>query len=426
MILYKGKVFDSKEQDSLLSSLGNDIIYTISSKKICAEDVISAAEKLRDRILSGEYDKKLSELSLDSPERYLSLAVTMLSRENLENKLKTELGEDYTAEKKTATIGGLKGVTSRVMPLGTILHIAAGNADGLPALSLVEGLLTGNVNILKLPQADNGLSLEIIAELIKNEPKLSEFIYVFDTPSSDIAAIKKMADLSDGIVVWGGESAVSAVRKFAPINTKIIEWGHKLSFAYISGYEDKEKELSGLAEHIALTKQLLCSSCQVIYIDTESMDEVLGFSKEFLPYLETAVKKYAPTDIGSVAEITLKSYSDEIERVLSGEANEFCKKSCSVIPMEDSALELSPMFGNVLIKRLRSDNIIRELRKNRGYLQTVGLICSPEKREKLTDTFAVCGLTRITRAADMSHTFSGEAHDGEYALRRYVRVVDVE
>lgn len=426
MILYKGKVFESKEQDSLLSSLENDIINTISGKSICAEDVISAADKLRKKILSGEYNGRLSELKLDNPERYLSLAATMLSRENLENKLKTELGEIYPNERKTETINELKGITARVMPLGTILHIAAGNADGLPALSLVEGLLTGNVNILKLPQADNGLSLEIISELISFEPKLSEFIYVFDTPSSDVTAIKKMADISDGIVVWGGEGAVSAVRRFAPINAKIIEWGHKLSFAYISGYEDKVKELTDLAEHIADTKQLLCSSCQVIYLDTEDMDKVYDFSREFLPYLENAAKKYAPTDIGSVAEVTLNNYSDDIERVLSGETNEFCGRNCSVIPMADSVLELSPMFGNVLIKRLKCDDIIRELRKNKGYLQTVGLICSPEKRGKLTDTFAVCGLTRITRAADMSHTFSGEAHDGEYALRRYVRIVDIE
>ena len=49
----------------------------------------------------------------------------------------------------------LAGVLAR--PLGVLLHIAAGNADGLPAFSVAEGLATGNINILKLPQADNGL-----------------------------------------------------------------------------------------------------------------------------------------------------------------------------------------------------------------------------------------------------------------------------
>ena len=114
------------------------------------------------------------------------------------------------------------------MPLGTLLHIAAGNVDGLPAFSLAEGLLTGNINIVKLPQADDGLSLMIITTLIEIEPALSDFIYVFDTPSDDLPAMKRMADMADGIVVWGGDAAVSAVRQFAPAGAKLIEWGHKL------------------------------------------------------------------------------------------------------------------------------------------------------------------------------------------------------
>lgn len=32
-----------------------------------------------------------------------------------------------------------KSICVRAMPLGTLLHIAAGNVDGLPAFSLAEG-----------------------------------------------------------------------------------------------------------------------------------------------------------------------------------------------------------------------------------------------------------------------------------------------
>ena len=39
---------------------------------------------------------------------------------------------------------------------------------------------------------------------------------------------------------------------------------------------------------------------------------------------------------------------------------------------------------------------------------------------------AQAGVNRITSPAHMSDAFPGEAHDGEYPLRRYVRVVDVE
>ena len=39
---------------------------------------------------------------------------------------------------------------------------------------------------------------------------------------------------------------------------------------------------------------------------------------------------------------------------------------------------------------------------------------------------ARAGATRITRAGEMSRTFPGEAHDGEYSLRRYIRLADIQ
>ena len=35
-----------------------------------------------------------------------------------------------------------------------------------------------------------------------------------------------------------------------------------------------EEKLEGLARHIFSTNQLLCSSCQVVYLDTDNFEEV--------------------------------------------------------------------------------------------------------------------------------------------------------
>ncbi|MDE6732327.1 MAG: acyl-CoA reductase, partial [Oscillospiraceae bacterium] len=289
MIIAQGKIYPSEQQDIILAEAEGHINETLAVKTLFAETVISAIDRLGREIECGVFDERINALPIDDPAHYRAMAVEMLSRRFLEYKLKTELGTappDETALLK-------KSIKARIMPLGVIFHIAAGNMDGLPAFSLAEGLLTGNVNILKLPQADNGLSVEIIAKLIEYEPALADFIYVFDTPSSDVHAMRKMAALSDGIAVWGGDEAVSAVRALAPVGAKLIEWGHKLSFAYISGYSDKERELLALAAHIAATKGLLCSSCQVIYLDTESDSILEEFCAEFLPILEREVGRRA-------------------------------------------------------------------------------------------------------------------------------------
>jgi hypothetical protein len=430
MILAKGKIFDSKEQDFILGNLEAEINKTRITKSLSSQQVIAAIDRLGEYIADGFFNDDISQMNIDGVDKYIDTIVMSLKRKNIEYRVKTELGSDYFIPQKTDPPYDQKKLITRVMPLGTLLHIAAGNVDGLPVFSVAEGLITGNVNILKLPQADYGLSLKIIMKLIEIEPEISEFVYIFDTASSDLLAIKKMAELADGIIVWGGDIAVSAVRQFAPTGCKLIEWGHKLGFAYISGYEDKNAQLTALAEHILSTKQLLCSSCQTIFIDTDSFEELQIFCKEFLPFMEAAALKYTFNAVDAVAERTLTRYYENLEEILGG--REKCDETiyqgeyCSLKICPDKNLELSNMFGNCLVKMLPENELFSSLRKTKGQLQTAGLICENSKRDRLTDLLARSGVVRIMRAGDMSSVFSGEAHDGEYSLRRYTRIVNIQ
>ena len=426
MILANGKQYESAMQSELLAGLEERINAVLAGPPLEPETVIAAIDELGWRVAAGVFDDKIDALQIDGAEQYKEMAVRLLRRDCLEFKLRTELGADFRADYVTEPPAGLRPLRVLARPLGVLLHIAAGNADGLPAFSVAEGLATGNINILKLPQADNGLSLEIFQALLEIEPRLGDWLYVFDTPSSDVGAIKQMADLSDGIVVWGGEAAVAAVRRFAHPGTKLIEWGHRLSFAYLVG-DRPEEELITLAEHLVTTRQLLCSSCQVIYLDTERMEDVTAFCGRFWPILRAAAEARRPKTLGAVAELTLRTYTDRLEAILDGGAvKPWTSPLCSLIPKEDSALELSPLFANVLVKRLPRKDLIPVLRKSKPYLQTAGLGCPPEEREELIGLLVRAGLTRITFPGTMSESIPGEAHDGAYPLRRYLRMVDVE
>ena len=264
---------------------------------------------------------------------------------------------------------GAHGRICRAVPLGTVLHIAAGNADGLPVLSLAEGLLTGNINLLKLPQADGGLSVEAVRCMLEIEPELADYIYIFDTPSSDVVTLQRLAALCDGIITWGGDAAIEAVRRFAPVGAKLIEWGHRLSFAYISGYEDEQLELRALAEHIIQTKQLLCSSCQTIFLDTEDMEQVYAFCEKFLPYLEEASRRFPQEGIEETAEQTLRRYLDEMVQAIQGRAAD-----TRVYRGEFAALKRVWMTiwccrdcsGNCPVKRLPAARMLPVLRRENG------------------------------------------------------------
>ncbi len=418
MIFTKGTVLPDEQLPRVLEQLEEDLIAVRSQPPLASKVVIQACQRLLERLDRGELDTLIAQYAtpqlLSALEQYRHL----LRPESLEYKLSVETGGLLSGDDRPF------GRTAAV-PLGTLLHITAGNLDGLPAFSVVEGLLTGNVNLLKLPSGDSGLSLALLKLLTDTEPKLAPYIYIFSIPSSDKTSLQALADLSDGIVTWCGDEAIRAMRSMAPAGCKLMEWGHRLSFAYLSG-EGREEELEALAGHIIKTGGLLCSSCQVIYLDTGDLKEARHFCQRFLPILERAAAQGHQTP-GQAAQATLHGYEHRLELAVKGSSAEvFQGRGCSVTLCPDQALELSPLHGNVLVKCLPREGLAAALFPQRGRLQTVGLLCPPQEREELCQLLSRAGVTRITTAGHMSEPFLGECHDGEYSLRRYLRLVDVE
>lgn len=420
MIFAKGTFLPDSHLPGVLSALAEEINHTRARLTLEPETVIAAIEGLTQRLDRGELDALLTQYATPQMLAALDDIRPALSRAALEEKLRTELGPFGPA--------GTDRIDSKRYPLGTLFHVTAGNVAGLPAFSAVEGLLTGNINLIKLPRGDKGLTLAILSQLVEQEPRLAPFLYAFDVPSSDKTTMQALADLADGMVVWGGDDAVRACRAMAPVGCKLMEWGHRLSFAYLSHYEDNPEELDALAHHIIATGGLLCSSCQVIYLDTEDFSQAAQFCQDFLPRLSHAAQNIHPTP-GKAAEAALYAYETILEQVVdrknSGD-QVFHGIGCTITLRRDQALELSHLHGNVLVKCLPRQMLAATLYPQRGRLQTAGLICPDEERTALTALLARAGVNRVTRAGHMSHTFPGEGHDGEYPLRRYQRMVDVE
>lgn len=445
MILFNGKILPDEELDNVLEQLWDACLEAVSDRIDIAELVIDACGRVAEKIRGGAYDSILLPL-LESgmfTRAQLDEAIAFFDRGNLLLKYNTELGV------LRAEMGVQGAIEKRLEPLGILFHIAAGNAEGLPFFSVIEGLLAGNVNILKLPSMDDGISVMLLHEMIKEEPGLASYVCVLDVPSTNVKILKQLADMADAIVVWGGDAAVSAARSMASPETQIISWGHKLSFAYLSaevvsgllcdgvagGSESAsegqgkrsrtEKELYDLAHHICATNQLLCSSCQGIFVDTEDMAIVNMVAQKFLHILEEVAVDYPQEKIGVRGKVGISLYNEELESTYTD--REILRgKGVSVIVSKDGELELSYMFKNCWVKPLPRRNIIKALKSKKGHLQTVGLICVDCERDELAGMFTKAGLTHIARPKNMSQMLPGGTHDGEYPLRRYSRIVEVE
>jgi len=349
MNLIQGKiVLSASERDEALAALSGMVFNTLKSGTLDCETVLNACDALS-KAVGNEHAAMLESIGVPPVKaaEYIRQARLMLQKDTLIKRLETELGGVFSltgAPRITETDDICMKET--VMPLGVLLHIAAGNQYGLAFYSVIEGLLTGNINIVKLPSGDDGLSAFILSEMIKTEPRLKEYIYLFDYTSKDAAALEKLAGIADAVVVWGGDEAIRSIRSIAKPDTKIIEWGHKLSFAYATKAGLKKQTLEVVAVNIINTNQLLCSSCQGIYLDTESMDGVHEFCERFLPVLEQAREscpEKLPIEIR--AQTGLSVYIESLKshrrpcRIFRG-------KQTALLAYEDSELEASVLYGN--------------------------------------------------------------------------------
>lgn len=426
MNLVNGKLISIEESIIVTDQLNQLIIETLNEERFTLDDVINACDTLAKTINIDNYKDLLGNLGISNElaDEYIKEAKVMLSKEYLWHKVKTELGESLLNAKKYIPPFALKGVTEQRVPLGVLFHIAAGNIEGLPVFTVIEGLLAGNINIIKLPSEEGGLSVMILQELIKIEPKLTKYIYVFEFSSKDTVLLKKLADLSNAIVVWGGDNVVKAVRAMAEPSTKIIEWGHKVSFAYVSLKNLNEDKLITLAKSICKSNQVLCSSCQGIYIDTDNDDDLESFASIFKSILDNeSSKTYNTLSFSLQSLIGLSIYNEELNnenhhsKVIKG-------KYSNLIIYQDSRLTTSMMYRNVWIKKLPKNKIIEILKPYKNYLQTVFLIT--DNQNEYINLLVKAGLEKIVDNSDMSQNYCGENHDGVYPLLCYTKIIVIK
>lgn len=418
MILYKGEIYENIEQDKLISSLYEDMLLTLQTQKHPSIDcVINACDRLYQRIMNHEFDEIALPLlnALNIPYSALGHYASYFSKEGLTKKVEIELGDLRNGELVLDDSN-----IRKIEPLGILFHIAAGNVDLLPAYSVIEGLLVGNINILKLPTGDNGLSVKLLNELIKEEPTLKDYIYVFDVPSTEIETIKKLASYADATIVWGGDEAQKAARAFVDIRSSIIAWGHKLSFSYVD-QNVSDEELAKLCESICFSNQLFCSSAQGIYMNTGKVDDLHTLAKRLLPIFSEVSKKMGTLPLTMKAKNSLLLYNEKLE----GNTNIYSDSGVSIVVKEDQKLELSYLYQNIWVKALKEDEIVNVLKPNKSLLQTVSINKSLSNKEKVIDNLIKAGVTRVVPLGENSRMISGECHDGEYPLRCYSKIVEI-
>jgi hypothetical protein len=421
--IFRGERVSSSEFLTRLNDLDTIITRDLTLEPLDVNLVIEAANQL---VMTFEPSVmalylEQSGMSKWKAKSFIDATVKGLKKEALTKKVLRELGPEAFQWRCVQN-----DIYERSYPLGVLMHIGAGNAIGLSALSVLEGLLAGNINILKLPSYEGGISVELLMQLIRIEPRLKPYIYVVDIPSSDKQTLNRIAKLSNALVVWGSSETTAQIRREAPSDLPIIEWGHRISFAYFTKNGQVEEDLYGLAMDICLSDQQYCSSPQCVFYEGDNQEEVNQFALKLAKTLERVSEQYPPGDRAQEieAQITWIHELIKMEAVL-GQKKLIKNLEMGFSVMVDYCTDLkaSPLFRNIWLMPIDRGEIVGVLRNHKGYLQTVGLSCSTSEEEELSNAFYLAGVNRVKACGQMHDTYSGEPHDGYYTLGAYVRKV---
>ncbi len=425
-VMIQGKRVQT-EKNACLNNVNEWISETLAEGTPDIRRVIKSLDQLGNYLITEEefLIPELMELgfSRDEALRIKKDALPVLSSEELFKKIKRELGGlPFEISRLSSREDEFEGW----MPVGVLGHVTSSNDAMLPFFSSVEGILTGNINVIKPASGAHKIAMAMIEKLCEIDESLCPYFYVFPLSSKDEDLLKAMFSLCNAVAVWGSDAATAGVRKLAPAGVKIVEWGNRISFAYFTKEGLTNEALQGLAEDVCVNDQQACSAPQIVYYEADSKEELNAFAERFMTVLQKVSDTYPlhPMSQAEQAELTTQTqlcYLDEI----MGEAKLLDGRGCRIFVNYDNELCASPLFRTVIVKPIERKDLIAVLRPFRSYLQSVGLACGREEIAELSALLLAGGVNRITEPGLMMGGYTGEPHDGVYAMTQYLKRVSL-
>ncbi|WP_026368750.1 acyl-CoA reductase [Aminiphilus circumscriptus] len=376
-------------------------------------------------------------------EKGVEVLGTLLSRTFLQERLSC-LG-NYRALDCFVPWG--RGKLSRAVPLGAVCHVAAGNIFLGSVDSLVLGISTKNVNVLKISRQDPLFPFLFLEALLEADPKglVAPYLAVTSWSRRNAAVVSLVKRVFDGILLFGGEDAVREYKKDLAPKTQLLAFGPKISFGVVTeGLDDEElrEAAKGFALDVTLWEQRACTSCQNVFVEDAGADAsdlfgddssyVVRFSRYFADALAEQAKVFPPgrAELDELVEIrkerelaAWKSFQGKARlfEVAGGDATVILQEGADVVP--------SPLNRTVYVNRVRRLEDVTEgnLRVMGYYMSTVGLAAPEERLQSSLEAMLGLGVLRFCRPGTMGLGADPSApHDGVFIPLQLVRFVNRE
>lgn len=321
-------------------------------------------------------------------------------------------------------------------PFGVVSHVSAGNVFVGAVDTLVQGLITKNVNILKMSSADPLFPLifaEILQEVDYDGILACSFALVpFKGGDKEVEAVVKQQ--SDVLVVYGGEETVKAYREGTGFHTKIIEYGPKYSLAIISGECLNNNNMETIAREMArdftMWEQSACSSPHAVFIDDPQV--AARFANALASALEYWAKLIPHSKIptNEAVEILRTRELARVDQAL-GEAELIIpaveNQDWTVILQKNCTFKVSPHHRTayVIVSPDHEKDTLEALKEYGQFIQSVALLLPVSLKLRISDKLVARGADRITEIGMMTRRKHGTPHDGTRGTSEMVRWVSI-
>ena len=358
---------------------------------------------------------------------YLSF---FLRKNNIEKLIVNSLGDKKYLD-EFVDIG--QGKFIKAQGRGVVCHWIAGNIKTLAFFSLIQSILGGNSNLLRVPKDNIHEVLDIISlfstikveyqnkwyhsmDIIKNIS-----LVCFDSGAYGLN--KRMSLLADARVIWGGEEAVNSINALPKKTTcRDVVFGPKYSLAVmdktIANLEQSQLQnyINAFAQDVAQFDQDACSSPHVLFIEG-----TFEKAKEIAEVLAKAFEKINKRYSNIVGEAKASKIINERGRYgLSLDKECYASRDLSYTILIDSELSLKePVSGRcVYIKSVGDIFQIEKLITKK--VQTVGFGSLDNDRTiKFANKLSRRGVDRIARLGSMN--IYDYPWDGTFLLNELVR-----
>jgi hypothetical protein len=310
-----------------------------------------------------------------------------------------------------------------------LVHILAGNAPGVAAISIIRGALTKGVHLLKLPSNDLFTATSILRAMAKvapDHPVVRSFSAVYWRGGDEMVESRLLRpQFFDKLVAWGGESALRSAKKYVGPGFELVAFDPKTSISLIGheafASEETLAEVARLAGDDATPyNQGACVSSRIQFVEGSAAE-----ADRYCALLHAQLGVERPT-CAIVGQPVTGELREQIE-VLAGLEPEYRVwgkfDGRGIVIRSEEPVEFYPDRKVVNVVPVRS--LAEGVKFANVATQTVGIYPAERKRE-VRDALASAGVQRVVTLGRALGPAAGLPHDGFYPLHRFVRWVNDE